>query len=298
MNLKYLYILLVPFCFIQKTEAQVFSDTIYFSANGQSVDTVVQNGYYKIIGIDTTAENFQFLVKEYRANQSLIMVGSYRSLNPDRKNGKFTWFYENGQKEKECYYIDNKLDGDYFAWHKNGQLKQSSNYINDLIDGVSKSWSADGKLMKFIEYKQGEKHGHFKTFYPNGNPIRIENYKKGKLIKAKCYTASGSDTAYFRYFTPPSFLGGDISKFTSWVFDKIQYPEQAELSHEEGEVKVKFTVNKEGKVAGIYITKRDKQYFNEEVIRVISTSPLWKPALRDIDSVDVSIEIPIKFKLP
>lgn len=297
MNIRLLYILLCSFCFLLSIKAQEFSDTLYFSADGQSADILLADGYYKIIGIDTTSD-FQFLVKEFRANHTIRLIGSFRSLNPDRKNGKFTWFHENGQKEKECYYNNNKLDGEYLVWHNNGQLKQSSKYINDQIEGVSKSWTSDGAIKKLIEYRQGQKHGQFKTFYSNGNPIRIENYRKGELIKAKCFSFNGSDTAYFRYFTPPTFLGGDISKFTAWVLDKIQYPKEAESSQEEGEVKVKFTINKEGGISGVYITKRDKEYFNKEVLRVISDSPIWKPALRDIDSIDVSIEIPVKFKLP
>jgi protein TonB len=93
-------------------------------------------------------------------------------------------------------------------------------------------------------------------------------------------------------------LDGDISAFTQWVMEKLQYPDEAKSKLEEGEVKVRFTINEEGKVEGIQITKPDRNYFNFEVLRVISSSPLWRPARRDLDTIEVSVEIPVKFALP
>ncbi len=276
---------------------QTIIDTLFLSREGLSVKQFDSNGYYKVIAIDTLSD-FQFLVKEFYANHTLKMQGTYRSLNPDKKNGIFTWYYPGGNQKKTCRYIDNKLDGEYKAWHPDNKLKQLCYYKNGLPDGVSKTWSEAGNLLKYVEYKDGVKQGKFQTYYPSGKPIRTEIYKNDQLIKGKCFTENGNDTAYFKYFTPPSFLGGDISTFTNWVLEKLQYPIEARNAKEEAEVKVKFTVKNNGEIGGIIITKHDKPYFNSEVLRVISGSPKWTPAIRDIDSIDVFIEIPVIFQLP
>lgn len=294
---KSFLLLIAGFFFSPTLKSQTIIDTLYFSWDGQAIKQFDSNGYYKVIAIDTVSD-FHFLVKEYSAEHQLKMQGKYRSLNPDKRNGKFIWYYPNGNIRKECLFENNKLYGEYKVWHSNSNLKQLSIYRDGLLEGISKTWSESGNIIKVVEYKDGLKHGKFRTYYSSGKPLRIETYKNDNLIKGECFTANGNDTTYFKYFTPPSFLGGDISTFTSWVLEKLQYPHEAEEAKEEGEVKVKFTIKNNGEVSGIFITKHDKAYFNSEVIRVIANSPKWSPALRDCDSVDVSIEIPVKFKLP
>jgi TonB family protein len=277
--------------------AQQFTDTLFYNRYQEKVESPDSNGFYRVISIDSTS-NFQFLVKDFYANGQLKMSGTFRSLNPDKMNGTFKYYYSNGTLYKQCKYANNILSGSFKLWYENGKPKQECTYLNDNLSGIFKSWSEEGILVKNAEFTNGKKNGKFITYYKNGNPIRIEKYKNDELVKAKCYTATGRDTAYFIYFTPPSFSGGDVSTFTQWVMNKLQYPDEALKKLEEGEVKVKFTVDKQGKVEGIQITKLDRPYFNSEVIRVITSSPLWKPARRDTDTVDVSVEIPIKFKLP
>jgi TonB family protein len=297
MNKKSFVILLVCLVSSLAIKSQIIIDTVYFSNNGQAVNQYDSNGYYRVIAMDTVTD-FHFLVKEYTSSHNISMQGVYRSLNPDKKNGKFTWYYPDGNKKKECFFENNKLVGEYKVWYTNKNLKQLSIYKNGLLKGISKTWSETGKIQKYVEYKEGLKHGKFITYYTSGKPLRVDTYKNDNLIKGECFTSNGKDTTYFKYFTPPTFLGGDISTFTSWVLDKLQYPHEAEKAKEEGEVKVKFTIKNNGEVSSIFITKRDKPYFNSEVIKVITTSPNWTPAFRDKDSVDVTIELPVVFKLP
>lgn len=297
MRIKFSILLFAGFFILNGVDAQFFNDTIYYNSIQEKTNLPDSNGFYRIISLDTL-NSYQFLVKDYYASGQLKMSGTYRSLNPDKMNGNFSYYYPNGNLYKQCIYKNNQLTGPYFIWYENGKLKQECTYLQNKLSGTFKSWSPEGTLIKFAEYKEGKKNGKFITYYSNGKPVRLEKYKEDELIKAKCFTITGNDTAYFLHFTPPSFLGGDVSAFTEWVMEKLQYPDEAKNKHEEGEVKVKFTVDEEGKVKGIQIIKQDRSYFNSEVLRVISSSPLWNPARRDIDTVEVSVEIPIKFLLP
>ncbi|MBN1117113.1 MAG: TonB family protein [Bacteroidales bacterium] len=283
--------------FIAILPAQGFSDTLYFSNDGMICKNLMGSDYYRVISNDTTGK-FLLLVSEYSSNHNLRMTGSFKSLNPDRKHGLFTWYFNNGDIKKQCYYNNNSLEGKYKVWYNNGQLQQLSQYKSNALEGTTKTWNESGILIKKVDYKSGLKDGKFITYYDNGQPIRKETYKEDVFLSGECFTENGSDTSYFNYFTPPSFLGGDISNFVSWVIEKLQYPKEALTKLEEGQVQVKFTVDKTGNVKGALITKHDKHYFNTEVLRVIANSPLWTPAVRDTDTIDVSVEIPIKFEIP
>ena len=59
--------------------------------------------------------------------------GQYYSkgrLKNGRKDGKWTWWYENGQKKREKNYKDGKLDGKDTDWHKNGQIESERTWQN------------------------------------------------------------------------------------------------------------------------------------------------------------------------
>ena len=42
-------------------------------------------------------------------------------------------WYENGQKESEKHYKDERLDGIQTFWYENGQKKHEGNYKNGLV---------------------------------------------------------------------------------------------------------------------------------------------------------------------
>ncbi|MBN2486619.1 MAG: TonB family protein [Bacteroidales bacterium] len=295
--MKLLSLIFLCFLSLAGANAQFFSDTIFYNQSHEETAEFDSNGFYRVIANDTSGE-IQFVVNDYYPNAQLKMSGTFRSINPDRQNGLFTYYYPNGAMHKKCSYSNNALNGLYQIWYNNGQLKQECTYVNNKLEGPFNSWSPEGVPTKKANYKAGKKHGRFITYYSNGNPVRIEKYHNDKMVKARCYTTGGKDTAYFKHFVPPSFSGGTISDFTAWVNEKLQYPAEARQNKEEGEVNVKFTINRYGKVESVRITKLDRNYFNNEVLRVISGSPIWVPARRDAETIEVSIEIPIKFTLP
>ncbi len=274
--------------------SQLINDTVYFDSSWEQINP--ENAkYYRIISNDTTGK-IQFSVRDYYISGSIQMTGNFKSINPDYRLGIFYYYYENGKTKVVCNYLNNKLDGDYFEFYNNGQLKSSKNYRNGLLEGVQKSWSIEGIVTKKVEYKNGEKNGKFSTYYKNGQLIRRDVYKNNELIKGKCFTHEGRDTSYFRYFIMPKFKGG-LEGFKKYILNNIIYPEIAVKNNEEGQVLIKFTIDKAGNLVKPKIVKKDKEYFNEEAIRVINTSPKWIPGKRDGKLVDVSITIPLKFRL-
>ena len=254
--------------------SQLINDTLYFDNNWQQSNRE-DAGYYRVISNDSRGK-IQFLVKDYYISGHIQMAGAYKSIYPDYKTGAFKYWHENGQCQTECKYLNNKLEGGYIEYYDNGQLKIRKNYVNGLLNGPEKTWSVSGFLAKVVEYRNGARHGKFLTYYDNGQLIRKDIYKNDVLVKGKCFTRKGKDTTYFDYFIMPKFQGG-LEGFKNFILEGIKYPEIARQNDEEAQVYLNFTIDRQGNVIRARLLKADKEYFNEEVMKVINLSPKWIP---------------------
>lgn len=94
-----------------------------------------------------------------------------------------------------------------------------------------------------------------------------------------------------------TFMGGSIEDFRIWVIGNIQYPaEAAELSIF-GKVIVEFCVNAKGKVVDIKFIRSLDPLVDNEVLRVLSSSPDWVPAKQGGRPVKTRFTIPVLFKV-
>lgn len=96
----------------------------------------------------------------------------------------------------------------------------------------------------------------------------------------------------------PEFYHGDESVFLNrWVYTYIKYPEISINQGVQGRVIVDFIIEKDGSLSNIEIRKGLDDYIDDEVLKVLSVSPKWKPALLNGEKVRVKLSIPIEFKL-
>lgn len=65
-----------------------------------------------------------------------------------------TYWYENGIKEKEFLYVNNKLEGLAKNWYSNGNLEKEINYVNDHPEGSFKIFKLNGDILieKILKY--------------------------------------------------------------------------------------------------------------------------------------------------
>ena len=97
----------------------------------------------------------------------------------------------------------------------------------------------------------------------------------------------------------PSFMGGDLLTFRSWVMENLRYPSEALTQNLDGDVIVNFVVNRDGyiDIDNISFLKFSHILFVDEVKRVISLSPRWAPAIQRGRTVSVSFTLPISFSI-
>lgn len=98
----------------------------------------------------------------------------------------------------------------------------------------------------------------------------------------------------------PSFMGGDLISFRSWVMQNLRYPEEAIEKNLQDIVVVQFVVNREGYIVYDELNILQSKYpevFVEEVKRLLATSPRWTPGSQKGRAVPVMFTLPITFQI-
>lgn len=95
----------------------------------------------------------------------------------------------------------------------------------------------------------------------------------------------------------PSFNGGDANEFSKWVNSKLVYPEIAKENGVQGRVTLQFTVNPDGSVSNVKVLRGVDPSLDKEAVRVVSSSPKWKPGKQRDRAVKVTYTFPVIFQL-
>ncbi|MBR5131936.1 MAG: energy transducer TonB [Alistipes sp.] len=94
----------------------------------------------------------------------------------------------------------------------------------------------------------------------------------------------------------PTFQGGDLSKFRNWVQLNVKYPQIALENGIQGNVVVKFVVEKDGRLSNIQVLQSPDKTLSDAVVEVLQKSPKWKPGKQRNKPVRVTYTLPVLFK--
>ena len=95
----------------------------------------------------------------------------------------------------------------------------------------------------------------------------------------------------------PTFNGGDANEFSKWVNSRLVYPEAAKENGIEGRVTLQFTIDKDGRLGDVKVLSTPDETLAQEAVRVVSSSPKWKPGKQRDRAVKVSYTFPVIYKL-
>ncbi|MEA1887968.1 MAG: M56 family metallopeptidase [Bacteroidota bacterium] len=95
----------------------------------------------------------------------------------------------------------------------------------------------------------------------------------------------------------PTFRGGDVNKFREWVQSNVTYPRIAAENGIQGKVFVMFVVDEKGQVTKAEILKGVDPSLDDEVLRVVNSSPSWSAGLQRGIPVKVRFSITVNFQL-
>ena len=105
------------------------------------------------------------------------------------------------------------------------------------------------------------------------------------------------EAAFIKVEVMPSFMGGDLNTFRSWVAQEFKIPAIAAENGIQGRVVVQFVIEKDGRLSNIeFLTSPDRVY-EDEVRRVLMKSPRWTPGRQRDAVVRVRYILPIDCRL-
>ena len=95
----------------------------------------------------------------------------------------------------------------------------------------------------------------------------------------------------------PTFNGGDANEFAKWVNSRLVYPEIAKENGVEGRVTLQFTIDKDGRLGDVKVLSAPDKTLADEAVRVVSSSPKWRPGKQRDRAVRVSYVFPVIYRL-
>ncbi len=122
-------------------------------------------------------------------------------------------------------------------------------------------------------------------FSDNTATVRVENITGEK------------DTGTWVVEEPATFKGNDSKAFFRWFVEHFQYPADAVNDGIFLKIVVQFCIDKTGKICDIKFLYPTYPSLEKEVIRVLESSPKWKPARNNHVKVKQTIAMPISINL-
>lgn len=113
-------------------------------------------------------------------------------------------------------------------------------------------------------------------------------------------TAEGvvsEDVPFYHVEQMPKFQGGEVTKFRSWVFSKVKYPELAQQNNIQGRVMLSFVIERDGSLTNIEIITSPDRLLSDEAVRVVKSSPKWEPGKQRGVPVRVKYNLPVDFRI-
>jgi protein TonB len=94
---------------------------------------------------------------------------------------------------------------------------------------------------------------------------------------------------------PASFMNGDENTFRTWVIKNMVYPQSAIENGVTGKLFIVFCVNSQGEIVDIKILNKADPSLAKEAMRVLMSSPKWKPARQGGNVVKQLFSMPLVF---
>ncbi len=107
------------------------------------------------------------------------------------------------------------------------------------------------------------------------------------LVKAK---------SNYKHYQDPKFPGG-CDKLIEYIAKNMHYPDMAREAAIQGHVIARFLIDEKGEIRNIHIIRSIGGGCDQEVIRIISNMPKWKPAYYNHRPVRSIYDLPVIFKI-
>lgn len=98
------------------------------------------------------------------------------------EHGRYTRWYQNGQKEYEATFDRGEIVGVARRWHENGQLWSEMPFVDGRRHGVCRMWDPAGNLRKEEPFEHGRPHGTWTVYSDDGKVKAQSHFEHGKPV--------------------------------------------------------------------------------------------------------------------
>ncbi len=128
------------------------------------------------------------------------------------------------------------------------------------------------------------------------NPSYRDNGYGFRVVCIDIPLSLDDDEIYVTVEEMPTFQGDGLWKFRNWVQSNVKYPQIALENGIQGNVVVKFVVEKDGTLSNIQVLQSPDTTLTDAAIAVLKKSPKWKPGKQRNKPVRVTYTLPVSFK--
>lgn len=104
------------------------------------------------------------------------VVEIYEGKNDNKLMVKRIAYYDNKHKRVEGEYKDGKKDGKWTYWYENGRLWSEGYFKNDMSHGLRTTWHENGNKYIEGEFREGLRIGEWKFWSEEGELIKTKDY--------------------------------------------------------------------------------------------------------------------------
>ena len=149
-------------------------------------------------------------------------------------------------------------------------------------------------------------------YYLNENNSRIDSVVYGKFKPQGYYSYDLKNQELLENvegeFTKPKLIGIDENTYSIakqhkssdiavWIAINVDYPVEAQIDGIQGNVQTQFTIDEEGEVGQVRITKGVNKILDIESYRLLNSLPKMQPAKLNGTPIKLYVEAPINFLL-
>ena len=163
--------------------------------------------------------------------------------------------------------------------------------------GMYPEYNTDRDTASILEYDGMEREleyiYHFCLALANGRkPAFREDESEGRAAAQDVVSLIDLDVrpTFFRSSDPAEFL-------RRWVYVYLRYPSECVAEGVQGRVLVDFIINEKGKVTDVKVSRSVDPRLDAEAVRVVSSSPDWKPGLLRGKKVKTAMSVWVEFRL-
>ena len=132
---------------------------VIYTDGTYDVVTFINNLHQTHTGIlisEDTSVDGQYLYQDQTNYDFSIYPKVFATIKDEKEDGKWTWYYENGQIEREGSYKDGEIEGRWRKYYKNGQIWGEGNFKDGKEDGKHTRYYENGQIEEEENFKDGE----------------------------------------------------------------------------------------------------------------------------------------------